>query len=39
MKHLGLGPGPEFDAIRAIVARLGHDATGIGTHLCRFLLV
>lgn len=30
MKHLGLGPGPEFDAIRAIVARLGHDATGIG---------
>jgi thiamine-monophosphate kinase len=30
MKHLGLGPGPEFDRIRAIVARLGPDATGIG---------
>jgi thiamine-monophosphate kinase len=30
MKHLGLGPGPEFDRIRAIVRRLGHDAKGIG---------
>jgi thiamine-monophosphate kinase len=30
MKHLGLGPGPEFDRIRAIVARLGPDASGIG---------
>jgi len=30
MKHLGLGPGPEFDLIRAIVARLGPDASGIG---------
>src|SRR5260370_37987712 len=30
MKHLGLGPGPEFDLIRAIIARLGSDASGIG---------
>jgi thiamine-monophosphate kinase len=30
MKHLGLGPGPEFDRIRAIIARLGPDASGIG---------
>jgi thiamine-monophosphate kinase len=30
MKHLGLGPGPEFDLIRAIIARLGPDASGIG---------
>lgn len=30
MKNLGLGPGPEFDRIRAIIARLGPDASGIG---------
>jgi thiamine-monophosphate kinase len=30
MKHLSLGPGPEFDRIRAIIARLGPDASGIG---------
>jgi thiamine-monophosphate kinase len=30
MKHIGLGPGPEFDRIRAIVARLGPEASGIG---------
>jgi thiamine-monophosphate kinase len=30
MSHMGLGPGPEFDRIRAIIARLGPDASGIG---------
>lgn len=30
MKPLGLGPGPEFDRIRAIIERLGPDASGLG---------
>jgi len=30
MSHLGLGPGPEFDRIRAIISRLGPDASGLG---------
>jgi len=30
MKNLGLGSGPEFDRIRAIIGRLGPDASGIG---------
>lgn len=30
MKNLRLGPGPEFDLIRAIIDRLGPDASGIG---------
>lgn len=30
MKPLGLGPGPEFDRIRAIIGRLGPDASGLG---------
>jgi thiamine-monophosphate kinase len=36
LSHIGLGPGPEFDRIRAIIARLGPDASGIGDDCAAF---